>query len=91
MTKDDMRKELDVLIKIVGAVNDRLKVLRYEMHNRSPLSRAPAISQHISPQTRQSVLNMHEQFPDMTMTQIAHAHGLNSEGRISEIVRGKRV
>ena len=28
--------------------------------------------------------------PDLTMTQIAHMHELNSEGRVSEIVHGKR-
>lgn len=91
MTKDDMRQELDDLIKTVSAITDRLKVLRYEMHNRSPVTRAPTASRRMSAQMRESIIAMHEQFPKMTMSQIAHAHGLNSEGRISEILRGKRT
>jgi hypothetical protein len=90
MTKDDMRRELDDMIKVVGALMDRLTVMRKEMHNRSPLKRAPSVSRRISPQMRKSIIYMYENFPHMTMSQIAHAHGLNSEGRISEIVRGKR-
>ena len=91
MTKEDMRNELDDMLIVVGKLFKRLKVLRYEMHNRAPIQRAPSASARMSPQIKQSILAMHAQFPGMTMSQLAHAHGINSEGRISELLAGKRL
>jgi hypothetical protein len=68
----------------------RLRTLRAEMHNRSPIRRAPSASAAITPPVRASIKAMTATHPDLTMTQIAHMHELNSEGRVSEIVHGKR-
>ena len=97
MTKGDMRDELDAMIGYINEVlktlnkhQERLKIMRLEMRNRPPIKRAPSASVPLSPVIRQSIIAMNVKYPKMTMSQIARAHKLNSEGRVSEILRGKR-
>ena len=91
MTKKDMRRELDNIMLVLARVMSRVQVLRAEMHNRSPMKRAPAISAPISAEVEASIREMYRRHPEMTHAAIARAHDLNADGRVSEIVRGKRT
>lgn len=97
MIKKDMREEMAKLLtemqqlhNKLANVHDRLMLLHGEMRNRPPKTRGDPTSHPIDAGIRRKVLQLHKQAPDMPQHEIAKAIGIN-QGRVSEIIAGKRT
>lgn len=71
-------------------VLDKLRVMRAELHNRSPLTRGRIMSQPMTPTVRQGIQNDHAMDPSMPQHEIAKRNGVN-QGRVNNELRGVRT
>jgi hypothetical protein len=60
------------------------------MHRVTEIRRASEVAQTITPDIRRKVRQLANSNPDMTMYEIAGEVGLRNQGRISDILHGKR-
>lgn len=67
-----------------------LRVLRAELHNRSPVMRGRRTSVTITPIVRQQIRVLHQQYPTMNQHELAWHVNTNC-GRICETLTGKRL
>ncbi|HEX4919830.1 MAG TPA: hypothetical protein VFV92_03725 [Candidatus Bathyarchaeia archaeon] len=71
--------------EVADAINEALS----HMTRESPIRRAPDRQQPITPEIKQLVIALAED-EELTMVEIAQLSGLDNQGRVSEILCGKR-
>lgn len=90
MTKSDMRKILDILIRDTYILVERLEELRMEMHNRPRKMHGKITSVAVTHKVRRHILAIHHADPSLPQHEIARIVNV-MPGRVSEVIAGKRT